>query len=143
MAAERLSMRKTKEILRLYYEAGLGKRQIARSCNLSPSTVLKYIQKAENAGIRWPLTEGLDESTLEAMLFAEAKNNTTTDHRPIPDMAEIHKELRKKGVTRQLLWLEYKEQYPDGYGYSQFCERYQKWKQCLDVSLRQQGRRCL
>jgi transposase len=140
MAAERLSMRKTKEILRLYYEAGLKKRQIARSCNLSPSTVVKYLQKAERAGIRWPLPEGIDESSLEAMLFAEAKNNRPAERRPLPDMSEIHKELRKKGVTRQLLWLEYKEQYPDGYAYSQFCERYQKWKQCLDVSLRQQYR---
>jgi transposase len=140
MAAESLSMRKTKEILRLYYEAGLRKRQIARSCNLSPSTVVKYIQKAEKAGIRWPLPEGVDESTLEEMLFAEAKDNRSSEQRPMPDMAEIHKELRKKGVTRQLLWLEYKEQYPEGYSYSQFCERYQKWKQCLDVSLRQQYR---
>lgn len=140
MAAERLSMRKTKEILRLYYGAGLGKRQIARSCNLSPSTVVKYIEKAERAGIGWPLPDGIDEPSLEAMLFAEAKDNTPTELRPLPDMAEIHKELRKKGVTRQLLWLEYKEQYPDGYGYSQFCERYQKWKRCLDVSLRQQYR---
>lgn len=140
MAAERLSMRKTREILRLHFAAGLGKRQIARSCNLSPSTVLKYIEKAERAGIGWPLPEGLDETSLQAMLFPEAKGNTSAERRPMPDMAEIHKELRKKGVTRQLLWLEYKEQYPEGYEYSQFCDRYQKWKQGLDVSLRQQYR---
>ncbi len=137
MAAERLSMRKTKEILRLYYGMGLGKRQIARSCTVSPSTVVEYIQRAEKAGIGWPLPEEWDDTTLEAMMFSEGKHHKKEVDRPLPDMQEIHKELKNKGVTRQLLWVEYKEKYPDGYEYSQFCEHYKKWKQSLDVSLRQ------
>jgi transposase len=52
-------------------------------------------------------------------------------------MDELHRELRKKGVTLQLLWQEYKEQYPDGYQYTQFCEHYRRWVESVEVSMRQ------
>jgi transposase len=38
----------------------------------------------------------------------------------------------------QLLWLEYKNQHPEGYQYSQFCERFNQWKKTLQLSLRQE-----
>jgi DNA-binding transcriptional regulator LsrR (DeoR family) len=69
MATERVSMRKTKEILRLHFGMGLTKRQMARSCSISHSTVCDYVRRAKVAGIKWPLPEGLDEATLEAKLF--------------------------------------------------------------------------
>jgi transposase len=55
-------------------------------------------------------------------------------------MEEIHRELRKKGVTLQLLWMEYKEKHPEGYQHSQFCELYRRWAKTLDLSLRQEYR---
>ena len=67
--ATRLSMRKTKEILRLHWGVGLGKRQISRACNVSPSTVVDYIRRAEGAGLAWPLPDDMDDTTLEALLF--------------------------------------------------------------------------
>jgi len=48
----------------------------------------------------------------------------------------IHQELRKKGVTRQLLWQEYRQGEPGGYSYSQFCDRYQRWTKVLTPVLR-------
>jgi transposase len=139
MAKERLSMRKIKEILRLFHELKLGKKPIARVCAVSPSTVVDYVRRAADAGLEWPLPDDLDEASLEALLFPTARHQRTAD-RPLPPMAEIHLELRKKGVTLQLLWEEYKEKYPDGYQYSQFCEHFRRWQKTLDLSLRQEYR---
>ena len=119
MAAERVSMRKTKEILRLYFGMRLRKRQVARSCNISHSTVADYIRRAEAAGIGWPLPEELDEAMLEAKLFP-GKTILIPLEKPLPQWTDIHKELKRKGVTLQLLWIEYKQQYPEGYQYSRF-----------------------
>ncbi|MBF0564709.1 MAG: helix-turn-helix domain-containing protein [Nitrospirae bacterium] len=119
MAKERVSMRKVKEILRLYWEEGLSRRQIAKSCNISRSAVSEYIARAEKAGLRHPLSEELDDATIEAKLFPK-EEPTGKDIRPMPAMEEIHRELQKKGVTLQLLWLEYKDKYPGGINTASF-----------------------
>lgn len=139
MAAERVSMRKTKEILRLYFGMRLTRRQVARSCNISHSTVADYIRRAEASGIGWPLPEGMDETILERKLFPGSVTAVLSD-KPSPRWDEIHKELKRKGVTLQLLWIEYRQQYPDGYQYSRFCELYRRWAKTLDLSLRQEYR---
>ena len=46
--------------------------------------------------------------------------------RPLPDMAWLHQELTRPGVTLQRLWLEYLDAYPDAYRYSQFCRHYER-----------------
>lgn len=127
-------MRKIKEILRLKWEAGLTARQIAQSLTISHSTVLDMLRRAEQAGLEWPLPD-TDEATLEARLYPA--NPQPAAKRPEPDMAYIHTELRRKGVTLQLLWEEYKLVYPDGLQYSQFCERYRQWAGKLDLVFRQ------
>lgn len=132
-------MRMAREILRLYFGLHLKKRQIGRACGVAPSTVVDYIQKAEEAGISWPLPEDLDDVALETML-SERRVNPNPARRPLPAMEEIHVELRKKGVTLQLLWLEYKERFPEGYQYTQFCEYYNRWEKTLEISLRQEHR---
>jgi transposase len=117
----------------------LTKRQVARSCNIAHSTVADYVRRAEAAGIGWPLSEGLDEANLEAKLFP-GKTTLLPLEKPLPQWTDIHKELKRKGVTLQLLWIEYKQQYPEGYQYSRFCELYQRWAETLDLSLRQEYR---
>src|SRR5260370_37556452 len=69
LPARRLSVRKIKEVLRLKFEVGLGLRQIARSCSIGLGTVHDYLQRAEAAGLRWPLGGDWDEDRLEAALF--------------------------------------------------------------------------
>lgn len=138
MANRRLTMRKIKEILRLYYGLNFTRRQIARSLSISHTTVNDLIYRAEAAKITWPLPEDLDETTLEARLYPG--NQANTSRRPEPDMALVHRELKRKGVTLQLLWFEYKGQHPDGYQYSQFCERYREFCGHLDVVMRQSHR---
>ena len=133
-------MRKLKEVLRLRFDKGLAYRQIARSCSVSASTAREYVNRAESAGLGWPLPEGLNERQLDERLFPGSPRGEPTLRRPLPDLPGIHRELRRKSVTLQLLWEEYKEAHPDGYEYSQFCERYRRWAKTVDVCLRQRYR---
>jgi transposase len=55
-------------------------------------------------------------------------------------MEYLHQELKKKGVTLQLLWHEYQERCSEGYQYSQFCRLYHQWAEKLDPCLRQEYR---
>jgi transposase len=133
-------MRKTKEVLRLRFELGLGQRQIARSCGMGLGTVHNYLERAAAVGIGWPLPEGLGEVELEAKLFGSQPAMTrTVKERPEPDWKAMHEQLQQhRHLTLQLLWQEYRQAHPQGYGYSWFCERYQQWRRQLDVVLRQE-----
>jgi len=136
-------MRKTREVLRLYFDLKLGQRQIARSANVSQSTVHDYLERFTAAGLSWPLPTEMSETELEAALFPgdPGKGRESAAERPLPDFAHIHEELqRHKHTTRQLLWEEYRAAHPDGYHYSRFCYLYQRWKQERDVVLRQEHR---
>jgi len=135
MPQERLSMRKIQEVLRLKWESGLSNRAIARSCSISPTTVKEYIRRAQAAGLSWPLPESLDEDQLYRLLFPKPARCSQREI-PEPDWQTIHTELRRRGVTRRLLWLEYREAHPDGYGYSRFCELYRLWARKLDPPMR-------
>src|SRR5687767_962198 len=116
MARKTLSMRQIHEILRLKYQNGLSIREIAASCGLPTSTVGDYLQRAEIAGIGWPAPEGLSEQQLIEMLMA-APPLPREPYQFLPDWPHIHAELRRKSVTLQLLWQEYRAVHPQGYGY--------------------------
>lgn len=135
MAAKRLSMRKLKEVLRLR-ALGHSDGSIARSLNIGRSTVRRYRRRAEGVGLSWPEASGLAESELEAKLFPPPE--PTDGPRPLPDWDWVQRELRRDGVTLELLWIEYKAAHPDGYQYSRFCELYREWRGTLDVVLRQE-----
>ena len=61
-------------------------------------------------------------------------------NRQMPDMGYLYQELKRKSVTLQLLWYEYKQSNADGYQYSQFCNLYRQWDKKLDITLRQEHR---
>jgi transposase len=141
MPGWRISMRKIRELLRLRFEQGFTNRQIARSCNISRPSVAHYLARAAAAGIAWPLSEDQDEAVLEGLLFplpTVGRPIGPAKDRPEPDMPYIHKELRNKHVTLQLLWHEYKDNHPNGLQYSQFCDHYRRWAQKLSVTMRQE-----
>jgi transposase len=129
-----LSMKKIEEVLRLKYENGLSHREIARSCSISASTVSEYVTHAKAAGLSWPLPEGLTPEQLEARLFP--KKVSAGRKVPQPDWRKVNKELKRKGVTLSLLWLEYRQDHPAGYSYSQFCQHYRQWKRPLNPIMR-------
>lgn len=132
-------MRKIKEILRLKSDRSLSNRRIAESCSLSHSTVADYLIRAKLAGLSWPLDPELDDAEIENLLFPVTQNSVVAK-RQMPDMGYLYQELKKKSVTLQLLWYEYKQANPDGYQNSQFCNRYRQWVKKLDVTLRQEHR---
>ena len=140
MAAERLSMRKLRELLRQRLELKLSVREIARSLGIGVGTVNRYLYRAQAAKLTsWPLAPELDDdAALTALLFAD--EGKVVASRPEPDWAHVHAELRRKGVTKLLLWQEYREGNPEGYQYSQFCERYARWARCVSVTMRQEHR---
>jgi len=128
-------MRKIDEILRLHLECGMGIRQIARSCQLSHSTVSEYLEQFACSGKIWPLAEG--EVFIVKGNAAAAEALPLSMRKPLPDWSVIHEELKHKGVTLQLLWQEHRQEHEKGYGYSQFCELYKKWRKKLSPSMRQ------
>jgi len=138
MARETLSMRKLSEVLRLSLEQKLSVRQVALSCRLARSTVSDYLARARLAGLDWPLPDGMEEARLEALLFPRPE--AVAPQRPPPDLIYIRNELRRKHVTLQLLWEEYRSHTPNGYGYSQYCQLYRDWLGMQAVSLRQEHR---
>ena len=140
MANKGLSMRKVREVLRLHHVAGLSGRAIARSLKISPVTVKRYIRRAEEVGLGWPLPESLDDAALERRLLPGAASVPGETRFPVPEWSEVHRELRGKGVTLALLWQEYKAAHPEGMQYSWFCKHYRAWTAKLDVVMRQEHR---
>lgn len=106
-------MRNIKECLRLKFEADLSHEKIARALQLSKGIVRKYIKAARDTGIEWPALALLDEVALGAALVPAAKIVHTRGDRVLPDVITLHRELRRKGVTLQLLWEEYTAAHPD------------------------------
>ena len=136
MAQTKLTMRHIQEILRLKHQNQLSVREIARSCGLPTSTVGDYLKRAAAAGIGWPLPAGQSEAELFQLLIAHPVAGTASVP-ALPDWPYIHQELRRQAVTLRLLWQEYRQTQPEGYGYSRFCELYQRWAGTLEPVLRQ------
>jgi transposase len=139
---ERHSMRKIREVLRLRHECGLKHREISASVGLSKGSVSDYLKRAQQAGLSWETARELDDVEVERRLFRYAGRNEPPKRAPI-DFNWVHRELRRKGVTLQLLWLEYCEavvKYPESlapYHYSQFCDLYASFRKKVDVTMRQ------
>jgi len=132
-------MRKIREVFRLKFDCGLSNRQIAKSCAIARSTVADYLFRLQQAGLSWPLPDDIDDNQLEQRLYP-ALPALPADQRPVVDWAYIHRQLRHKTVTLMLLWQEYKQIYPQGYQYSQFCNLYRQWAGRIDPVMRQEHR---
>jgi transposase len=137
MPAERVSMRRIREVLRLKHEGGVSDRQIARSLSLARSTVALTLERAVATGLRWPLPATLTDRVLEGMLYAGHGRRQGERRKTEPDWAHVHHELRRPGVTLMLLWEEYRQREPEGYGYSRWCELYRAWEGRLSPTMRQ------
>ena len=108
MPQDKLSMRKIRDVLRYRHSTELSLEAIARSLNISKGVVAKYLKLAAHAGLDWPLPEDLDDAALEKRLYRQAAARAPTFAEP--DYAQVHQELKRKGVTLLLLW----EEYPAG-----------------------------
>ena len=133
MAQARLPVRKIREVLRLKYELGLSDRKIAVAVGSARSTVQECVQRCRQAGLSWPLPAELDEVLLHDRLY---RREVPLSRAPQVDFAMLRAELARPGVTRLLLWQEYKAQHPDGWQYSAFCDQYRRWLSTQELVLR-------
>ena len=131
-------MRKIREVLRLKFEQGRGRREIAASCGIGVATVSEYLRRARDSGVGWVEAQQRSDAELEAQLFPKAQYAATVERAPI-DFGWVHRELPKPGVTLQLLWSEYVQSVRgrEPYQYSQFCALYTAWRSKLDLVMRQ------
>lgn len=135
MSNTRLSMRKVREILRQVTEIGLGYREVALSLGVSIGVVSKVVNRAKHAGVSWAEASELDDASLDVRLNGPVATVGVT--RAEPDPLWINVELRRPGVTLELLHVEYLESNPNGLRYSAFCGRYRDWLAKQRVTMRQ------
>jgi transposase len=136
MPAERLSMKKIRDVLRLTFELGMSRRKVSAATGIGRTAVTDYVQRMGAAGLTWPLPVGLDDAELERRLYppgVAAKVAAGIE----PDWTLIHAEMKRRGVTMTLLWQEYRADHPHGAAYSWFCERYRHWKKSVSPTMRQ------
>lgn len=131
-------MRKIKEILRLLLFLGLSQRQVARSAKVGRTTVAEYSEKAAALGLNWAAVENIPDDELERMFFPLPSEQSDIRQRPLPDWAEVHKELQgDRNLTLMQIWREYRQQYLDGYGFSRFHEYFSRWRKKQSRVMRQ------
>src|SRR6516164_8949400 len=135
MATERLLMRHIREILRLKWILKRSHRETARSLGVSPGAVASVMSRATQVGLTWDTLTDLTDEVLEERLYGPKITGRVA--RPLPDPEWLHTELRRTGVTLELLHLEYLQRHPDGYRYSSFCAQYREWLERQRRSMRQ------
>ncbi|MEE9423854.1 MAG: IS21 family transposase [Methylococcales bacterium] len=137
MATKRLSMRQLREILRLRLHAQLSMRQIRDSLRLSLGAIQKVVSQAEEIGLHWDAIEQLNDQQLAHQIYPQATTTISSQHQ-LPDWLDVYQELKRKGMTKQLLWEEYTQQYPNrSYSYPQYCLLYRRWLKQQKRSMRQ------
>jgi transposase len=135
MATERLPMRKIREVLRLRWQLERTVREVSRAVGVSVGVVAKIAARAKTAGLTWEAVEELDEIALEERLYGRPA--APGNERARPDPIYMHQELRRAGVTLELLHLEYLEQHPEGLRYTAFCDTYRRWHAKAGLVMRQ------
>lgn len=135
MRKKRTSMSKINDVLRLKFEGKLSHRDVALCLKIGPATVSEILSRFKNAKLTWPLPDDLSQAELEQRLFP---GKACSMKKTPPDCPLIYKELKRKGMTKLLLWQEYQAKYPESsYAYTQFCEHYLRWRKKLKRSMRQ------
>jgi len=137
MPAQRLTMRRIRQMLRMHFGAEASDRTIARDLGVARSTIRDYLDRAKAAGLSWPLPDDLSDEVLEERLFARAGSKPGQRRRAEPDWAALAREMKRPGVNLMVLWEEHRESHHDGYGYSRFCELYRDFEHRLAPTMRQ------
>lgn len=126
MATERLPMRKVLEILRLRWVLGLTVRETSAALGMSTGAVSRTTERAHAAALSYEAASALTHEALEAALYPVPTRSSSFVE---PDVRWIHRELRRVGVTLELLHQEYRAEHGEqALGYSAFCRRYQRWR---------------
>ena len=135
-AKRELSMRQLRHLLRLHHD-GVSAREIGRRLGVARSTIQDNLKRAAAAGLAWPLADDVTDEALETRLFGRAGVTQGQRRRAEPDWAALARELKRPGVTMTILWEEYREVHPEGYGYSRFCDLLRGFERRLTPVMRQ------
>jgi transposase len=135
-AKRELTMRQIRQMLRLHRD-GVSAREIGRTLGVARSTIQDNLKRAAAAGLAWPLEAELTDDVLEQRLFARAGVRSGFRRRSEPDWAALARELKRPGVNLMVLWEEYRDGHPDGYGYSRFCDLFREFERRLSPVMRQ------
>jgi transposase len=135
-AKRELTMRQLRYMLRLHHD-GVSARAIGRTLGVARSTIQDNLQRAQARGIAWPLPPELTDAVLEQRLFARP-GMTGLRRRSAPDWVLLARELKRPGVNLMVLWEEYRQVQPDGYGYSRFCDLFREFERRLSPVMRQE-----
>jgi transposase len=129
-------MRQLRPLLRLRLD-GVSAREIGRRLGVARSTIQDNLKRTAAAGLAWPLADDVTDEALEHRLFGRAGAPTGQRRRVEPDWAALARELKRPGVTMMILWEEYREVHPEGYGYSRFCDLLRGFERRLTPVMRQ------
>jgi transposase len=135
-AKRELTMRQLRYMLRLHHD-GVSAREIGRTLGVARSTIQDNLRRAQAIGIAWPVPAELTDDMLEQRLFARAGVKVGLRRRSEPDWATLARELKRPGVSLMVLWEEYRQSEPDGYGYSRFCDLFREFERRLSPVMRQ------
>jgi len=128
MARRKVSMKNIREILRLYESGYLSKRKIAKALGMSHPVVIHYLAEFKGLGLKYnDIYKMPDNELLD--LFSQKTRANNERYKTLKNCFEyITTELKRPGVTLQLLWEEYLKKHPDGYGRSQFFHHFHVWR---------------
>jgi len=135
MARTRTSMKKIREVIRLKSTTTLSDRQIARALNISRPVVAKYWQGFSRSDLSFEAIENVPDSTLIKAIERPRVETSGKYQELCKHFPYFVTELKRRGVTLQLLWEEYKKKDPEGFQYSQFCYHFQMWRSSSDVGM--------
>ena len=135
MARERISMKKIREIIRLAQTVGMSRRRIAKALDVSRPSVDKYLGDFDSSRLSYAQVEAMSDSELLAVFERKDQEKGGRYQTLVALFPHFVKELKRTGVTLQLLWEEYRRDHPDGFQYSQFCYHFQIFRESLEVSM--------
>ena len=135
MAQRRIPLKRVKEALRLHYECGLSLRKTAQALSISRPVLTEYLEQCKTLCITYEKAQQMSDDELIACFSGNAPQDPRLEYL-LPVFPHYAKELSKVGVTRYLLWEEYRVKNPDGYSYSQFCYHFQKWNDNQELYMR-------
>jgi len=135
MANRRISVRKIRELLRLHEECGLSNRQIARALNISRPVVRDYLVDFKLSELTYKTIRTMSDEEIVRALEKRKKEMCERYQVLSERFPYLVKELKRPGVTLDLLWQEYRGQHPQGYSYPQFCYHFRMWRSLSSVSM--------
>jgi transposase len=139
MGRKRTGMKTIREIIRLRLENQMGDRKIGRTTGVSRTVVARTLAQFRASGLSWEAVERMSDTELERTLWEKDRLLDSPRYRALEGrFAAMVQELKKKGMTLEWLWNQYREEHPEGYQYSQFCRHFQRWSAAGELWMHQE-----